>query len=364
MTDEQKQKEKDAALQARKQALEEELESYAQAGAYSPGLVKASRWVSRILYFLMAGILVFLLFNRKDYTKEDMVRAVERANQIQATADEARKRMEQAESERDIAQTKLLLLENEMRQLREGSAAADRAQEAARDLVRRFWGERAYAQHWQQKLLDAEPEGHGVDPLQGAKSLIIQAAHAPAAQTNELLNEVADFGRDAATQAVLELVAHPDDSVVAMAWRVGAWLGGEGVRSKAAAATGPHAGLAWSLATFEAPAAERFSPEAWVGYATRGYDAPLDALVQAYRSAPDAARLPLLALLAECAPARESALFRSVAASDRPDGEKIVAVRWMGERKDEESRELLKSLGDGASTLASEARRALERFED
>lgn len=359
MTDEEKKKEKEAELQRRKEALEEELESYAQAGAYSPGLVKASRWVSRILYFVMAAILVFLLFNRKDYTEEDMQRAVDRAKEFKNTADEAKKRMEQAETERDIAQAKFLLLENEMKEAREGAPAADRAQEDARKLVRRFWGERAYARHWQEKLTTAEPEAHGVDPLTGAKSLITQAAGAPAAQQNELLNEVADFGRDAATQAVLELLDSMDGAVATMAWRVGGWLGGEGIRARAAEVKGPASGIAWSLITGEAPTAERWTPEAWVGYATRGYDAALDELVRAYKDAPEARRLALLALLGESATLREAQLFKSVATSDRPDAEKILAVRWMGARRDDGSRDLLKSLSESGNSVAAEAKKAL-----
>lgn len=363
MTDEEKKKEKEAELQRRKEALEEELETYAQAGAYSPGLVKASRWVSRILYFVMAAVVVFLVFNRKDYSAEEMERAVDRANEIKKTADEAKKRMDQAESERDIAQTKLLLLEQEMKQLHEGPAAADRAQDDARKLVRRFWGERAYAQHWSQKLTTAEPEGHGVDPLTGARALITQAASAPAAQQNELLNEVSDFGRDGATQAVLELVDSKDPMVAAMAWRVAGWLGGEEIRAKAADVKGPLSGLAWSLVTREAPTPGRWTPEVWVGFAIRAYDGTLDELIQAYKDAPDERRLALLALLAESAPARDAALFKSVATSDRPDAERIIAVRWMGARKDEGSRELLKSLSEGSGAIAAEAKKALAQFE-
>ena len=362
MTDDEKQKEKEAELQRRKEALEEELENYAQAGAYSPGLVKASRWVSRILYFVMAAVLVFLVFNRKDYSEEEMQRAVDRANEIKQTANEAKKRMEQAETERDIAQTKLLLLENEMKQLREGPSAADRAQEDARKLLHRFWGERAYANHWAQKLATAEPEGHAVDPLTGAKSLITQAAAAPAAQQSELLNEVSDFGRDGATQAVLELIDSQDPQVAAMAWRVAGWLGGEDIATRAAEAKGPSSGLAWSLITREAPTSGRWAPEAWAGYATRTYDATLEALVQAYKDAPESGRLGLLALLAEAAPLRDAALFKSVATSDRPDAEKIIAVRWMGTRKDEGSRDLLKSLSEGSNAVASEAKKALEQL--
>ena len=362
MSETDKQSEKEAEIERRKQALEEELESYAQAGAYSPGLVKASRWVSRILYFLMAAILMFLLFNRKDYTEQEMEAAVDRANEIKQTADEAKKRMQEAESERDIAQTNLLLLENEIQQMRHGTPAANEAQEDARGLLRRFWGERSYAQHWQQKLTTAEPHAHGVDPLVGARSLITQAATSPAAQQNELLNEVADFGRDAVTQAVLELVDDPDAAIAEMAWRVGGWLGGEGIKAKAGDVKGPHAALAWSMIAIDAPPKGHWSPEAWVGYATRGYDAPLDALAEAYKGAPEDSRLALLALLAEAAPARDGALFRSVAASDRPDAERIIAVRWIGERKDEGSRSLLKSLSEGSGEVAAEAKKALEQL--
>ena len=362
MTDEEKKKEKEAELQRRKEALEEELESYAQAGAYSPGLVKASRWVSRILYFLMAGILVFLLFNRKDYSEAEMQRAVDRANEINKTADEAKKRMEQAETERDIAQTKLLLLENEVKDAQDGAPAAEKAQQDARELVRRFWGERAYAQHWQQKLTTAEPDAHGVEPLVGAKTLITQAATAPAAQQNELLNEVADFGRDAATQAALELVESKDARVAAMAWRIGGWVSGDEIKARAKTDTSPEAGLAWSLITLEPPGEGQWTPEVWVGYATKSYHAPQDDLVQAYKAAPEDKRLALLALLAEASSLYENAVFRSVATSDRPDAEKIVAVRWMGTRKDEESRTLLKSLSEGSNAVAAEAKKALKQL--
>lgn len=364
-----KQREKDEALRRKREELEEELDRYAQVGAYSPGLLKASRWVSRFLYLAMAATLVFLLFSGwGKYSDEEMQRAVSRANEMKGLLDAEREKVKDRELERDAARIENMLLQAEVAGYEAPVLLADAAQATARDLIDRAWGEQAYGAHWRERLKGAEPEAHGVDPLMAAKSLIQQSVHAPAAQRIELLRETLDFGRDAVTQAVLELLETNDAALGVQALRVGVWLGGDVMTDRVSKmlleSDWPEVGFAYSLLKHEAPpeAADelRFVPESWVGYATRSYDAPLDELVKAYRAAAPDQRLGLLALLAEAAGLPDAGVFKQIATSDRAVAERIIAVRWMGARKDESSLQLLEGLSTGDTALAAEASSALK----
>ncbi|MCA8915297.1 MAG: hypothetical protein KDB90_07785 [Planctomycetes bacterium] len=236
MTDtDEKQKEKDEALQRRKEELEDELERYAQAGAFSPNLIKITRWVSRGLYLAMAAGFMIMLFSgwgKVSSTKYE--EAVQRAIDIKKTADDTKTQLQESESNRMIAEAKAKLLENELARLREskeGKDAADAAQ--------------------------------------------IRAA------------------------AVLEAL---------------------------------------------------------------GSDMEPAKLEQAYRGAAEEGRLDLLCLFSASAKTDEGGLMKMVATSERSLAEKIIAVRWMGERKDEGSRNLLKTLGEGDGLLADEAKAALKQL--
>jgi len=118
---------KDEQLEQRKRELEEELEAYAQSGVSSPGLLKAARWVSRGLYFLMAGLVAFLLFSGwGKVSKQDHEAAVRRVSQLNTQLSETR-------TERDEHARRALRLESEVEQVRRtvqylesGTAEADR----------------------------------------------------------------------------------------------------------------------------------------------------------------------------------------------------------------------------------------------
>lgn len=361
--------EKDRAIEERKRELQEELENYAQAGAYSPGLVKASRWVSRALYLLMAGALAFLIISGwGKYSEDEFGRQVEarkkwqeEAGKWKERAAEEKERREELESGGVMAE----MLRQELESLATGAPAAERVRKEARDLVARYWGESQYGAAWRERLEHAEPGAHGDNPVGSVKSLIEQAANAPAAVEVELLREAVDFGREAATRAVLDQLDAADPAIVRTAARLGGWLGGEEIRDRAVAGVTesdePAFAFLYAMLTGEAPpeGGQRYTPMAWVGYAM-GYDAPLDELVEAYKTAPDEDRLVLLALLAETAPATEDAIFRSVATSDRPPGERIIAVQWLRERKPPGGEELLKKLSGGSGIVAEEAKRALK----
>ncbi|MCB9894693.1 MAG: hypothetical protein H6839_09600 [Planctomycetes bacterium] len=233
-TDE-KQKEKDEALQRRKEELEEELDRYAQAGAFSPGLIKATRWISRALYLAMAvGFTVMLFQGWGQVSKAKYDEAVQRAIDIKKTADEAKSRLNEAENGKTIAETKATLLENELESLKQEKGG----RQAANDAIQR------------------------------------------AAILSDALGE-------ALTASALET---------------------------------------------------------------------------AYREAGDGQGLDLLALYARRAEADGAGLMKMVATSERSLAEKIIAVRWMGERKDAGSRNLLQTLSEGEGVLAEEAKAALKQL--
>ena len=358
-----KQKEKDEELQRRKEELEEELERYSRAGIVSPGLLKAARWFSRILWMMMSALVVYLLYSGwGSVSKDQYETAVNRAIEIKKTADEAKDRLDEESSKRQVSEAKLSLTELELDELKHGRPAADRAAGNASDLVARAWGELAYAEHWRGKL---KTDSAGDDASPNVVELIRQASRAPAAQAIELLGETAEFGRDAVMQGVDQALANP--ALQAQAARLAVWLGGEdmalSVKAKLGDNPAPELEFALSLLTHAEPTNGSHRAEAWVGYALRAYDVAQEALVRAYKDAPEERKLELLALLAEAAGLKDTVLFKSVATSDRPEAEKIIAVRWMGTRRDTHSRDLLKTLSEGRGALADEAKKALEKLD-
>ena len=361
-----KQQEKEEQLQRRKEELEDELERYAQAGVVSPGLVKAARWFSRVLWMGMSALVVFLLYSGWGAVSEDKYNeAVQRAIDIKQTANETRTRLDEESGKRQVAEARLTLTELQLEDLLEGRSAAEAAERKAKMLVAHAWGELAYAEHWREKLKTADPGMHE-DPVAGAASLIRQASRAPAAQEFGLLAETAEFGREAVTQAVDQLLTVAGLEHVAS--RLAIWLGGDDITQsvKAKLQEGAHVELefAYSLLTHGAPLNDSKRAEGWIGYALRAYDAAQDELAECYQTAPEGRRLELLALLAETSDLKNAAVFKWVATSDRPEAEKILAVRWMGTRRDTESRGLLKTLSEGKGAVAEEARQALEKLED
>ena len=367
-----KQKEKDEALQRRKEELEGELERYAQAGAFSPSLIKFTKWLSRGMYLAMAaGFMIMLFSGWGKVSQKDYDTAVQRAIDIKATATEAKTKLSEAETARVIAETKAALFGNELDELKAGRPVADAAQAAAQNLIERAWGERSYAEHWRSKLAVAEPEAHGDNPGESVKLLLRQAASAPAAQQFEVLSEIADFGADSVWQSRTNL-KDTDLEVV----RLTALLIGRLETAEAAGAllealkteedVKRRRALQFALETLKPGTCKEhggyFEAEAWLGDVLTRHDGAQPDLIAAYRKAPAENRLELLALLAEASAAIEADFFTSVATSDRPLAEKIIAVRWMGERKSQSSKTLLTNLSDEQGVLAEEAKAALRKL--
>jgi hypothetical protein len=122
----------DERLRQRREELEEELEMYAQSGVSSPGLLKAARWVSRGLYFAMAGLVVFLLFSGWGKISQHDFESVQQALEQQT------KKLSEVRTERDDfarkfmqAETELRLARMEQQHAQSPHAEADKALAAA-----------------------------------------------------------------------------------------------------------------------------------------------------------------------------------------------------------------------------------------
>jgi len=367
VSDEQKQKEKDEALQRRKEELEGELERYAQAGAFSPGLIKFTKWLSRALYLAMAVAFMVMLFSGwGKVSEEDFERVNDAYTKWKAEADKQKSARTEAEGRLVDAEIRAARLKLELEQAKSGgSEEADAAQERARNLIDRAWGERAYAEHWREKLKSAQPDTHGVEPVAGVTLLIQQAAGATAGQRIELMRETADFGAAAIEQAAKSALASADPEARKIAarllWRLGKPRDPRELREENEGVL-RELWFCHALAHEYYGAVDTWLPEAFVaaGMTPRPDAGVLD---KAYRSAPEQNRLDLLALMAEVMPADPDGVFAMVATSQRPLPEKIIAVRWMGARKHEGGRALLKTLSEGSDALAAEAKEALAKLD-
>lgn len=361
---------KDDKLAQRKRELEQELEAYAQAGISSPNVVKVARWVSRFLYLGMAALVAYLLISGwGSVSKDKYETAVKSANDFSKKAKEAQTRADDLESRLSFAEARLVVKTGELESERAGATAADRLNEQARALIARAFGEKAYAGHWREKLEGVTPDAHGVDPVVGAKALLRQASVAPAAMRFELLRETVDFGAQACAQAASELLKDPAPGVRVAAATLLSRLHGAGADEKletaARAELEPQARrdiwFAWSVQALRAPPAGEWTPEAWVGYTVRQADAPVDDLFDAYTKAPPEYKGALLALMAEAAGPGYAPQFIGVAtAQERTPAERIIAVRWCGERKEESARAVLTGLSEGKGPVAPEAAKALD----
>jgi hypothetical protein len=358
-----KQKEKDEALQRRKEELEDELDRYARAGAFSPGLIKFTRWLSRGLYLAMAvGFMVMLFSGWGKVSQDEFDRVHEGYTKWKQEAEKEKTAREEAQDALLQAEIKAAKLKIELEGLNEKQddpEAADAAQERARNLIERAWGEKAYAEHWREKLKTAEPDAHGTEPVAGVRALIKQAAHAASGERLELMRETADFGEAAILVSAKSALDDPDPEVR----KVGARL-----LSRVGQPVDPRLStdkdeevlreLWFCYGRQYQGAADTFYAEAFVGMAI-SVNPTVEKLDQAYRSAPEDKRIELLALLAECTHRDESGLAKMIATSERPLAEKIIAVRWMGESRNESSHALLKTLSEGQGVLADEAKKAL-----
>ena len=354
----------DDDLQQR-QEHEEELDAYARKGAFSPGLIKASRWVSRALWLALCGLLVFSLWEgRGRVAPEDFQRAQKQARDWREKAAAAEQALSESASELVRAKAREYAA-----QAAEQALEPQRAHQAARmarNLCERARGEAAYAQHWRVLLARAEPRAHGDDPGAVARGLIEQAALAPAAMRHELLRELADLGEAAVgpqARALLTASAAEVRATAALALaRLGSAADVPGLAGAAGReAHGPAAREMWfahavlALQTGVQAEEESWLPEYWLAWALRGYEARQEELARACREAPGEHRLELTALLCEAAGQDQEEFMRTLATSDRSAAERILAVRWLARNK--LAPELLKTLAAGEGPLAAEAGR-------
>lgn len=365
---------KDEALQRRREELEDELERFAKAGVPSPGLVKAARWLSRGLWLAMTAVVVFLLFS--GYGKVSQEKFDEATKAITAW-EAANKKLK---SELDTTQEKMgeLMIEaatreSELRALREGPEAAALATSRAYDLSARFWGDITWSAQWPERLARAEPEAHGVDPTEGVIAILKQAAYAALPMQNELVRETTDFGLDGSLKGAARCLVDADPKVRVQGAMLLARLQGNaddpGFAAAISAEKDPVAlrGLLYAESLYlrirmKADAAPtRFEPEYLLRYTFLRVDGVADSLEQAYRGAPAEHRLDCLAMLALHAGRTHSKVFGQVARStDRPVAERLLAVRWIAARGDDEARQVLKGLAAGKDVIGQEAAQALE----
>lgn len=363
---------KDEALQRRREELEDELERFAKAGVPSPGIVKTARWLSRGLWLAMTAVVVFLLFSGYGKVSQEKFDEATKAITAWETANKKLK------ADLDTTQEKMgelvieaALRESELRALREGPEAAANATSRAHDLSARFWGDITWSAQWPERLARAEPEAHGVDPVEGVVSILRQAAHAPMPMQNELVRETADFGLDGSLKGAARCMTDSDPKVRVQGALLRARLQGNeadpGFTNAINTEKDPVAlrGLLYAESLYlrirmkadAAPA--RFEPEYLLRYTFLRVDGVADSLEQAYRAASSEFKLDCLALLALHAGKQHSRMFATVATSDRPVAEKVVAIRWLGERGDDEAKQVLKGLAANKDVIGQEAKQAL-----
>lgn len=352
---------------ARQQELEEELEAYTRKGIVSPSFMKAVRWFSRFLWLALSAMLVFSVWDGwGKVPQETYQRAVDSAKNWNERTKAAEKTIEDQAA--DLIRARMheeqLKLDAELMQ----PALADDAGRLAQNIVRRLWGEKAYAIHWRALLARAEPQGHGDDPGAVARALMEQAAKAPATVRFELLRELADLGLAHVGEQARTLLATGGGSQRAVAAlvlsRVGLagdvpLLGRIAQEEKDATVAREiwfaHAALEQQVGA-SAEVKGVYLAEYWLVHALRGYEARQDALETACREAPPAYRLELTALLAEVCGAEQEPFMRALAVSEqRPGAERILAVRWLGRNR--LAPELLKSLSEGDGAVAREAKK-------
>ncbi|MBX3473436.1 MAG: hypothetical protein KF754_03570 [Planctomycetes bacterium] len=364
-----KQADREAELKQRREDLEQELESYARAGVVSPTMLRGAKWFSRALYMAMAALVVFLMFSGWGKHSQGTV------DELQSSRDAWKKRADDFKAEKNLLEEKVgsLIVDaaradaarRDAEAATRGGAAADAAQGRARLLVSRVWGEQAYNRHWREILARAEPHAHG-DPKSGAIAMIEQAVTAPANQRFELMRELADFGAEGVGAAARGLLISDNIGARPLAALALARLGRAedlALMDKVAAQTEDPAAareiwFAGSLLSLESdapsPAANDVA-EYWLRFALRSFESRQALLADHYRSAAESARLDLLALLCECAGPDQEDLMRSVASSDRATGERMLAVRWLAQRR--LATDLLKTLAGGTGPVAEEAKK-------
>jgi hypothetical protein len=376
MSDQPPVSDKDVELQRRKEELESELDNYAQAGAYSPGLIKSARWLSRGLYLAMAAMVVILLFSGwGKVSREVHEGALKRAEDLSKELESVRAQRDRALAEQTIAEARLTLLLREQQDQAQDPSLAARAMHGAADLLERLRGERARARQFAQALQDAQPELHGLDAARAAEQLLRQAAHAPAAEVDDLLRQLSELGREAVWGAARDLRRDHDPRVR----REAAWVLSRMPSEDALAAlrdalqteqdqlTRRELLLAMAARAgdtrADARAEDLHLPEAWAGLVLARPDA-LAPLVEAIATYHGEARLRLLALYALGGDASAAQVMMDVAASGaaRPLPERILAVRWLASRRVMQARPLLAGLAEGNDELAQEAERGLAQL--
>jgi hypothetical protein len=359
-----KQKEKDEALQRRKEELESELDRYAQAGAFSPGLIKFTKWLSRGLYLAMGIAFMAMLFSGwGKVSKEDFDRVNDAYDKWKAEAEREKQARNEAESRLADAEIRAAKLKLELEGLADldAVAKADAAGRRARDLLERAWGERAYTEHWRKKLENAKNTDADVAE---ARVLIRHAAQDSIGAQFQLMGEIAEFGQEIVAEAAKAALASSNVDERRVAVRLMSRLGTPVDPAQSDEKDDVVLREIWfcDALPWEYREIDSFYPEAFVGLGL-SRSPNTDNLDKAYKNAPEERRLDLLALRAEIADDDIGGLFKMVSTSQRPLAEKIVAVRWMGTRKDEGSRALLQTLSEGSDALAAEAKEAFKKLE-
>ncbi|MCF6228388.1 MAG: hypothetical protein L3J82_06985 [Planctomycetes bacterium] len=357
-------------IEARRKELEEELDTYAQAGVSSPGVVKAARWVSRIMYLLMGAVVVIVLWTNKDAVPLKDFEA--QKNIVVKVKKQYKDLQEQNQSLEDnlIQATKIAVEKHvEAASYIDGEIAANRAGIRAKsllvsaeyqELVRADWQKRTKAEFEDQVVLEAE-------------KLIAEAAVLPEKAKFAAIDGLLDIGNPALTNAALRAFKKSGQESIALA--ILTYLGYKEIGiadlpEGASDALTRQMALKVSMQGVSAPvppdAKTYYLSEAWVGYVLSSEGVDLKPLVEAFKTAPDENRFELLALLAEVAPVNQSAFFRQVATQGEV-GEKLIAIRWMGNRRadDPEVVTVLEGLkADENSLIADTAKVALKRVQD
>ncbi|MDC1142755.1 hypothetical protein OAU50_06660 [Planctomycetota bacterium] len=370
MTDNQSKEEK---LAERKKELEDELDRYAQAGVSSPGVVKAARWVSRGMYLLMGAVVVMVLWTNRDAVpKKDFEAQKKRVTEYSEGMKKAQQQAIDAETAMNTAMQVAATKQAEANMHIDGHIAAEKAELATQNLVASYRGEVAYGIMWREHLAKADPTSFDGDPTENAFVLMEQASVLPAASRHEALRELHELGEEAVTAAAKQAFNGKDRQLAMVALNVFMRLNytNTDILDLAKGAGPKMARYMAFVSSVVAPAAPNASntalyhlADAWVGYVLLADDVNLSPLKDAFKSAPEEHRFELLALLAEVARTNESAFFRDIATQGR-QGEKLIAIRWMGNRLDLASEELLKTLSGGKGDIAATAKEALSRIQD
>lgn len=367
----------------RRKELEEELDTYAQAGVSSPGVVKAARWVSRIMYLLMGLVVVIVLWTNKDAVP---LKDFEAQKKIVVKVKKQYKDLEELNS--ILQKTAIEMSKNSLDRETEsvtfvnGEIAANRAEIAVKAVLQSAEYYKLVRADWQNRL-EAVGDGKSISE---AERLISEAAVWPSGLRLAAIDMLPEFGRTVLTEAAINAFKKPGQESIALT--VLTYLGYKDIgiadlpddaSDKLVRQMALKVGLqakTFPQNPFNHDAKVFYLVETWIGqvlYAGDGLH-PADVfilpLIKAFKAAPNENRLELLALLAEILPFdkgnADEIFFRRVATQGE-DGEKLIAVRWMGNRRADSTEVITVLEGletDKNSPIADAAKVALKRIQD